>query len=123
MFINLVVGDWSDDGHGKVHVIPVESNKEVDDVMYAFDKGNEGVNLEQYCSDYEDNMVPTKLIMEFVSEDLYLCDPDEEFHDIESATYAEIWLGIARKGDPELVISVTEEELPEIRIGGYGLFW
>ena len=120
-FINLVVGDYSGDGHDKRETITIRSNKEADETRYAFEQENETVQLEQYCSEFEDQEFPTALISKYVSTDLYVVDPDEEFSEMDLDTFAEIWMGMARAGDPELVLSV--ENIPEIFIGGYGLFY
>lgn len=120
-YINLVVGDYSNDGHEKRETITIRSNKEADETKYAFDQENESVQLEQYCSDYEDHKFPSSLIRKYVSPELYTIDPTEEFVEIWPETFAEVWMGMARAGDPELVLSV--EHVPEIYIGGYGLFY
>jgi len=54
----LILGDWSDDGHGKTETFIVESNKPVDEAREAYFEAvkKTGIDFgEQVCRDYEDN--------------------------------------------------------------------
>lgn len=127
MLINLVVGDWSNDGHGKTatfayNVTGVSSTQEVID---AHKVGCEilGIELTQwggfpYCQDYEDDSFPAE-----IAEKLNLSDyneTDEEMIGLFPESFAELYTKIVQVGNPGITFELLRGT--EIDIGGYGLF-
>ena len=61
----LVLGDWSDDGHGKTEKICLEFNKTVEEIQQAYKDSCKltGINFHSadgLCVEYEDNSVSDK---------------------------------------------------------------
>jgi len=124
--INLVIGDWSDDGHGKTHTVTVKSNLLKENIDRAYLEGVKkiGVDISEYCEDYEDTLVPMEALkkLETAGFDLYTLDgygEDEEFG-IWYEDFAKIWMFIAKTGNPDLILVPADPN--SINIGGYGLF-
>lgn len=118
MLINLVVGDWSGDGHEKTENILVLSNKSSKEIEKAYQDGTEILGFdfsEECCSDYEDYEIKEKYIKILKNENIKV---DDNFMDIES--FASIYIQICKLGDPELKIDIQDIDI--VDIGGYGLF-
>lgn len=125
--IQLVMGDWSDDGHGKTETVRIRSNLPALELQAAYLKGVEitGVHLtSSIASEYEDSIFPQEAIDSLakfgVNPESYL----EEYEDdwiVTAETFHWIWLFIARIGNPEL--EWEEFRADTLNIGGYGLFW
>jgi hypothetical protein len=129
--IRLVVGDWSTDGHSMAKEVSVLSNRRDRDLSKAYAKGVRvvGVDLtKDVCREYEDSSLPAEVLVKLTAAgyqipgvehpETAICE-DTEY--LTPEEFAELWLFIARKGDPELRVEVVEGE-PSINIGGYGLF-
>jgi hypothetical protein len=129
MIFSLVIGDWSDDGHGKTRTVEVESKFSSQEFIAAFQKGIKQIDPKcnghelPICQNYQDSKVP----IEFVA-GLRKCglNPDDylEYYNgtygIWSDTFANLWLAIAKLGNSELEYEIVHGH--SIRIGGYGLF-
>lgn len=138
MLMYLVVGDWSDDGHGKTEKFLIESNKPIQEVRAAYNKGCKiaGFDLtESACINYLDNTIPPDILKklygvlpDFVKTWLFCADTfNADLHlsvpyDIECAEFfADIWIQIAQLGDGDLHLEY-HHEVESINIGGYGVF-
>jgi len=128
--INLVLGDYSHDGHSRTDTVTIISNLEKKDVVKAYKKGCEkvGFNLtDDVCADYEDMAMPAEIAEKLKAAGI---DPndfvevlDENLSfDYNGGAFAELWLRIAQLGNPDFKYKVTEDESPNINIGGYGLY-
>lgn len=123
--INLLLGDWSGDGHSITETVTIECNRNVETLKMAYERGVEltGINLtKDICSDYEDNKVSSEIIETLkVFGMVDLPDTyDEDSYSFWTDTYANTWLFIAKVGDPELEFKIVKNQ--SINIGGYGLY-
>lgn len=139
----LVVGDWSDDGHGKTDVIIIHSNIESEKIMGAYRKASKKLGfklIDDVCTDYEDSMLPTQDLKKLMDHGLRLEQIFEPGYDeLEEAkralenessegislwpdSYAKIFLFIVGLGDPTFGYKIVEDDTSRINIGGYGLF-
>lgn len=122
--INLVVGDASGDGHNIRETILVSSSLDKKRLEKAYEKGAKiaCVDLQNdVCSEYEDSAITND-----VCEKLKLVgiDVDHEEGDeveIDADFFAELYMRIAKLGDPELEYDFPSVNIAEIDIGGYGL--
>ncbi len=142
--IELVVGDWSGDGHEKTSDIKVSCNYSAKEVEDFHKKGCEitGVNFSKWCCDYEDFEVSKEQIekvlkyTELTIEQIYSQykeDFDCYVDDVESWKYvnmtlevfAHFYMLIAKIAKPELDFSIvsSRDNKEKINIGGYGLFY
>jgi hypothetical protein len=137
VLIELVVGDWSKDGHNQmdkyvVQVLGVDSAEELES---AYNIGCKKVGLgtlQQYCRGYEENDFPVEFIriidklavgfgfvdaIEFyesasvIEGELTSLDPD---------SYVLCYLVLARFGNPDIRFDIQRGSF--LHIGGHGLY-
>lgn len=122
---NLTVGDWAGDGHGMSDTYTVVANREWTAVRDAHQRGCEltQVDFTDICCDYEDNVIPPEMIARLKGFGLIGYDDPSSTSTvhIDPFEFAELYMFIARVGDPGLTYRFAH--IPEIRIGGYGLFF
>lgn len=138
----LVLGDWSDDGHGKTDIVMLASNLDSEEIAEAYEKASKklGFNfINDVAADYEDNELPTDYLKKLVEYGLSLKQVFEYEYDIERAekalenedsegvplwpdSYTQIFLFIVKLGNPEFEFKILEDDTDRIDIGGYGLF-
>lgn len=144
--MNIVIGDWANDGHGRTETIHINSNLSPDTITEAFQKGSKkvGFNLKDIASHYEDNTIPAKHLRKLIELGLEVapldevswegCYDDDELHSFEDALAADdedfsidpkffmkMYLFIAKQAEPTLQYAVID--VPSINIAGYGLFF
>jgi hypothetical protein len=126
MLVNLVVGDWSYDGHNQNRTITIESNLSVSEIKEALKTGSEisGIDLNQVCCEYEDNILKREVYDRLIE----LGMPEDNFYDVEKDMeiniYADefvyIYLFLVSLGNSKFKYEFPRIE--QINIGGYGLF-
>ena len=157
--IRLIIGDWSDDGHGKTSTELISCNRTADELAAAFIIGCEKVGVKPHSwgeasfNDVArgDDSLPVELVKYFDLKD-YLQDNGyrEGYHTTgwseseeillpawkkESLEYIArigekeygipylvLWLAVAIEGDPGIKAVSVNDKIPELTIGGYGLF-
>ncbi len=131
MIVNLIVGDWSRDGHEKTDRFTVESNLSKAEIAKAYKAGAKliGFDITEYCKEFEDNTIPIeklRLLCPFglIWEDLDSYSLEEgEMDGLYRAMpgeYVNFYLLIVKAGNPTFEYSYTKG--PDIKIGGYGLY-
>lgn len=135
MILQLRLGDPYADGHGVTGEVFIECNKDSVAVMNAYYEGKEalGIDLsENICRDYEDSSISAEDVAKLreagldIEDEMLRADdynPEEDDPDdykLNEESFAEIYLFIATKGDPEIEWKHTSIEF--IEIGGYGLY-
>lgn len=120
--IQLVVGDWSGDGHCQTDTVIVESSKSKSETESAFKKGDEKFGLSSYCEEYEDSTVPEKLILQLKDYLPWNFDESLSYEDFSASPeeYADLWIAVARSADPDLELHIVQ--ITRIEIGGYGCY-
>ena len=126
--IELVVGDWSGDGHCQTATHSIRSNLSKKEILYAYEKGQKISGIGEICTEYEDALLSKEALEKLLS----LGVPVEIFNDeieedgiayISVDEYVFIYLFIAGLGEPHFKYEFVEKDhLPHINIGGYGLF-
>lgn len=123
--VNLIVGDWSDDGHGKTETYAIESNIERNEITHAYNKAlkqNPKLNdFEQLCEGYEDSSIPEEFLDELKRLGYQAPAWMEKELRISRDEFVDIYLFIVKVGNPAFEYSKVRAN--EINIGGYGLFW
>ena len=120
------MGDDWDDGHGKVERVIIKSNFNKDQINVAYKKGVEivGVNITDACKAFEDNIITKdniKLLRDSgINIELQNDLDDGEVHLLPNK-FCEIFLSICEVGNPMFEYEIFK--IPEIDIGGYGLFF
>ena len=121
--IDLVVGDWSGDGHCQTATISIRSNLSKQELLYAYEKGQKISGIGEICEEYEDTAVSKEVLETLFSlgvpDDLFVIEEDDVAY-ISTDEYVFIYLFIAGLGTPHFKYEFVEND--RINIGGYGLF-
>lgn len=136
--IKIVVGDWSQDGHNNTEDFYIKTNVAVDVLQDIFTENSKKLefNLRSYCTDYEDNEIPTEDLMSVLNklsvniEELELDDfydddeeDEEEKYYFNPESWFKLFCHICKYEQPTLIIEhVSVLYANTIEIGGYGLF-
>ena len=121
--INLIVGDWSLDGHNQTDTITIESNLGRSEIEDAFKAGSKllDFNLTQkVCTDYEDDGI-SKVFIDRLRKFNIEVEFDKYYPGhLNIDSFVKLWLDIAQLGNPKFQYELAG--LATINIGGYGLF-
>jgi hypothetical protein len=142
--IKLCIGDWSCDGHNQMENIYINCNVFIEDLESAYKTGAEkiGVDItEDLCNEYDDNKIEFSRIEKFALHGFKpsMIDIDVEPDDIhcggentdgdgfdplsvDSIMFTKLWLFTAITGNPDIRYEIISDDVPEVNIGGYGLF-
>jgi hypothetical protein len=138
--LNLVVGDWSRDGHNQTDSILVSTALTAQDVQDAWRtlerdlKAKYNFTLyDNVCSEYEESQLNEMQVIAFLNMGIDLDSIAENYSEnpsdppdyhLGSDSYAELVIELLNKTNPALELkSVPHQYNKEINIGGYGLFW
>jgi hypothetical protein len=130
--ISLVLGDWSGDGHEKTETIVLRSNLTNKQIEDAYKKGTNKVGFDfirTIANEYEDNVISAEkldALIELGLKDFDRIgdDTDEDDYNLDTDSFADIYLFIVKLGNEDFEYKIlVGESNPEIRIGGYGLFY
>lgn len=135
--VTLIVGDWGGDGHDKTEDYIYNINISYAELIAAYESGVAiiGYDLKDYCNDYEDREIPIELLQSVYNKlkELPVGEAWEIINDIVTLSeyfdkisvyhseYAELYLAIAKIGNPDLTYQQVTGTT--ISIGGYGLFY
>lgn len=127
MIIRIVVGDWLNGGHGQTETFIIESNLNHHQIIEAYRKGSNvvGFNLvNDIATKHNDCRFEVELIEKLKNNNIYI---DFEYpvtygHVVYLSSYEfiEIYLAIVKLGNNDFTYKIIE--VPNINIGGYGLF-
>lgn len=129
--INLVLGDWSNDGHGWTETVVICSNLDTKSLEKAYKAGAKKAGVDwKNCvaKDYKDNSITIENVdklavhgfkIEDVSED---DEPEDSKYSLYTNGYTLGWLFVAKLGNPDFRYEIVENSCHNINIGGYGLF-
>ena len=151
MPMKITFGDYYDDGHGKYTTLGMMCNRNHQE-LYALEDAaekltgyrfqtNSGNKTVAICNEYEDSIVPDKVIEDLVNQgfvnDVVVEEYDDngnvEFaqlfplHELENGIedFAEFFMRWLRMADPELKWAWTVDKSPHaiFNCRGYGLYW
>lgn len=142
--VTLVLGDWSDDGHGKTDIVIINSNLDAKELMTAYKKASKKLKfnfINDVATEYEDSLLPREGLQTLIDNGLDLKTVFDTDYDLKEAqkvlegkeseedgvslwtdSYTAIFLFIVKLGNPEFEFRFTDSEESQINIGGYGLF-
>lgn len=139
--MNLILGDWSKDGHNQHDTVTLLSNKPVEEVHKAYKKAREltGISFDErtyklysfhtICTEYEDNRIDdscweilqnhglTLELLNSFGKDKFSDEEELEIWDI-TGTFVNLWIWFTKLGDKELELEISKEEIPNINGGG-----
>lgn len=128
--INLIVGDWSGDGHGKTDTVTIKCNLTAKQVEAAYDKGarSSGFDPSSYvCVEYEERKIYEEDLEKLrdlgydVEAHLGITEHDDEV-ELDVDAFCEIYMFVAYLGDKSIVWEFENPLSSNIHVGGYGLF-
>lgn len=134
--ITLVVGDPSNDGHGRSESVQILSNLTPEQMWEAYKKATEKIGFdfcEKVARTYEDSYIEQDIFQKLcdagmnclgIQKDLERYDEDDEDSKwiLDAVSYSQIFLAIVLLGNPEFCGRIVEDNSKTMRIGGYGLF-
>ena len=132
--IDLIVGDWSDDGHGNTETFTIQSNLLQGALLDAYRKGCEiaGFDITKFCNHWEKKYLPanvyTRLVelgLDVENMEMYEHDDSDDSgrkkkYSVWREDFATIYLFLAQLGDPSFRFDRIHTS--SIHIGGYALF-
>lgn len=125
--INLIVGDWSNDGHGHKDRVTISCNVNCETLQEYYKKGTEifGIDIvDKVCSDYQDSYIKDETLGKLralgIIEDRMV--EDDECWIQDEYEWVEIYMGICKLADKNLDFEVVKQRDTKIEIGGYGLY-
>lgn len=119
--LNLVLGDWSGDGHSKTDTVTIETNLSKKEVWEAYSAGAKliGVDLcNSVAAEYEDNKICRDDVAKFADAG-YECEIDD-YNSIYTEEFTALFLFTVSKGRPDFVYEICKNQ--DLHIGGYGLY-
>lgn len=129
--INLIVGDWSDDGHGRTSSFTIEANMPLYEVENSYKMGvlKTGLDLtEDVACDYQDPRIRPEQLQKLqrhgfkFEDDNFDVEPDKNGVYLSPEMFVEMYLFLARLGEPGLTVKHVSSNHSTIHVGGYGLF-
>lgn len=125
--LEIVMGDWSNDGHGRTEKVVISTDFTREEVEKAFKAGVEktGFDITTHCEDYEDGSVPNALYDYFDKAGVEygnIREDNESTQGIGYDDFVKIWFKTCEIGNPDFKYTQVSHYENEIRIGGYGLF-
>lgn len=129
--IDLILGDYSGDGHCEKETITIRSNIDAKALKKAYISGVKKTGVDwakEVAEEYDDASVSVKIVnklskfgfkIEDVSEDKELEDGK---YSLWTDGYTTGWLFIASVGDPNFRYEIFYDDSATVNIGGYGLF-
>lgn len=127
--IELVVGDWSHDGHEKTKTFRVTCNKTAAKLKTAYKAGVEvcGLDLKDTVAvEYEDSILATEDASKLAAAGIPVAElvdgsSDNDGFCLTTDSFAELYMRIANLGAPDLTWDYVEAN--QVEVGGYGLFY
>lgn len=129
--IKLVVGDWSDDGHGKTDSYLVRTNYSAADIKRSYERALKIHKLHVPCSDCEDSAINPDIVKLLTQHNVETSDILE--YDKKSKTYnfvdcgpdyfCQLYLRISSIILTDLVYEFIDSDIATLNVGGYGLFY
>ena len=124
--MNLVLGDWSDDGHGKTEKILVEVNKTVEEIQQGYNVAcevtgycfHENSPYKQLLTNYEDNEILHTDCDKLLEFGLNVVDHCKETQDgsviFTSKEFRDLWFHFVNIAIPDIQWVFIDECIPNI---------
>lgn len=135
--INLIVGDWSHDGHSMTDTIAIKSNLTKEEIKNAYKQGVKTIGIDlskDICTEYDVCSISKEQFDKFISLGfvpswMKKYKPErlaKEFSKIDldfiGEFFVEMYLFTVKLGNSDFEYEIEDECENEINIGGYGLF-
>ena len=133
----LIIGDWSEGGHGRSKDFIVSSNLPVEIAREAHYKIKDttGVDIENICSEYEEDEIDEETV-DILKDMGFQFENSSGMGDgiVNVSEMARLWIFLLQKADPSLKLEIVDDDIPNFQffgvdekrrhIGsvGYGLF-
>lgn len=126
--IQLVLGDWSNDGHGQTDTLFILSNLSSTEIEAAYKRGTKILGFDmksQVAADYEDSKISETKVETFKKAGFVFSDSEWDLDGegdiwLDSDCYAQLWLFVVKLGAPTFEYEIQRP--PRLTIGGCGLF-
>lgn len=125
--IELILGDWSGDGHSQTESFHILSNLNSREIYKAFQAGVKilGFDITDFCSDYEDTEISVEFFSALATKGMdvsgyYITLDNTSTVNLDSNNYFSIYLFTIKLGNPSFNYEVNK--MSQINVGGYGFF-
>jgi hypothetical protein len=125
--IQVVVGDWSEDGHGKTFALSINCSHSGRSLETAYKKGTAKVGfdlVESVADRYEDNELPADKLQALVKNGVKIefenGVEDDGTVSLTREDFAKLYLAICQLGNPKIEYKKSRQD--KVRVRGYGLF-
>jgi len=128
--INLILGDWSDDGHGKTCTKTVRCNLTLEELQKAYEKGSEIVGFslcDEVATEYQNSDFDAEYAAMLEKHGCNLLSKCESFkgvYHLDRDLFVRIFMFVCGVGaDSKLEWEFVTTRKLDFHIGGYGLFY
>lgn len=130
-YVELIVGDWSGDGHGKHDSIPMIVEFNDDSATKALKEAEEtitkqfDIDLSTWFSDYEDNKINKKDTQKLIDLGININKQDIDNGELTvwlAEDFFEIWKQLIVKVNPKINIEKFIFTSFDSKCSGYGLY-
>lgn len=141
----LIIGDWSQDGHNQTERVIVKANKEPSEIIesYRVIERKSGISLDkntskgcsQILGEYEESNIDPESIKKLKDAGVEIPDGDDEDNEdgsvwMDPERVVQLFMNMAKAHIPDLEYKILQDEIPTINgfwkkeLGGigYGLF-
>ena len=118
--ISLLMGDESRDGHGETESLVLDTNRTRKELEKAYKKGARKLEA---ANEYGERRLAKPIFDALKKLGWPVPEGFEKTRELDTDTYADIWIFLAKLGDPGLEVYVqTHDPVGKLYIGGYALF-
>jgi len=134
--IELVIGDWSGDGHEKTRRILLRTNLSSDEIINAYAEGTKVIGVDvmnEVAAEYEDSWLRedswNKFVAAGIAEMGWEVEGGPEHHwetgeaglDLDTDSFLDLFLFTVLRGNPSFKYEEIQPSA-SLPVGGYGLF-
>ena len=123
----LIIGDWSNDGHGITSTVVFNSNLTIEELreLYFNQCQKYGRILEKIVSEYEESFITKEQFdtLKNYGYDFY-DGAEKELEDegrfyIDEDVFIDIFIWFMKKDNPTLMLEITDDDVPTFHFYGY----
>lgn len=118
----IIIGDWSEDGHGRSEDFIVSSNLPVEIAREAHYRIKDvtGVDIENICSEYEEDEIDEETVDVLKGMGFQFENSSGIGDGIVSVSdMARLWVFLLQKADPSLNLEIVDDDIPNLQFFGF----
>jgi hypothetical protein len=127
--ITVVIGDWSNDGHGQTETYHLQSNYSIDKIKTLIKEFQSKFGFDptdKYCCNYQESYLTLNDIEELIpilGKDYFkYYNKIYDVYHLDTLTYTALVFDLLKTIDFEFEYEIIKDRTNRLTIGGYGLF-